>query len=562
MGETIIDSCCPSKNQLSMLPWTVNPNGGSQVRVATADVLIIGGGLSGAVVARRLAEANVSVVCLEQGDRCNPTDYIGKDPDWELVGLKQWHASPNVRSGVADYPIEESNSDITPLTFNAVGGSTILYGAHWTRFLASDFYARSLDDVGDDWPLDYWDLAPFYDRVEVDFGVSGIAGDPAYPPKSDYPLPPLPIGAAGAKVAKAHNALGWHWWPGANAIASRPYQGRRPCVQRGTCAYGCSEGAKASVDITHWPIAERLGVRVITGARVRAITTGSTGHADGAVYFDRSGKEHHQGASIVIVAAGAIGTPRLLLLSDSAQSSDGLANSSGLVGKRLMMHPFTRVVGFFDEYLRSWQGHWGQSIISMEFAETDLSRGFIRGAKWNLGPSGGPLGAALFPWPGEPRWGEAIHDHVAKWVGRSAIWGISAEDLPEESNAVTLDRELQDSDGIPAPKVTYRVANNSKALLGWNVKRAIESMAAAGAYETVSLPLMREFGWHPLGTCRMGDDPSTSVVDKWGRTHDVPNLFIVDGSTFVTSSSVNPAATISALALRAAEHILEKRRSA
>ena len=524
---------------------------------AVADALIVGAGLSGAVVAKRLAEANLSVVCLEQGDRCSPGDYRGAYPDWELAGLKQWHASPNIRRGVADYPIEESQADIMPLLFNGVGGSTILYGAHWTRFLPSDFAVRSLDGIGDDWPLDYWELARFYDRVDRDFGVSGIAGDPAYPQRPDYPLPPLPIGAAGARVAKAHNELGWHWWPGANAIASRPYQGRRPCVQRSTCSLGCSEGAKASVDITHWPEAERRGVRLITGARAHAIVQDRAGRAADVLYLDRSGEEHRQRASIVILAAGAIGTPRLLLLSRSNSFPDGLANSSGLVGKRLMMHPFTRVVGFFDEFLHSWQGHWGQSIISMEFADSEPSRGFVRGAKWNLVPTGGPLGAALFPWPNELRWGKAIHEHVEKWLGRSAIWGLSAEDLPDEANVVTLDPTLTDSSGIAAPKVTYRISENSKAILRWNIERATASLKAAGAYDTVSLPLMREFGWHLLGTCRMGNDPTTSVVDRWGRCHDVRNLYIVDASVFVTSSSANPSATIAALALRTAEHILD-----
>jgi choline dehydrogenase-like flavoprotein len=281
------------------------------------------------------------------------------------------------------------------------------------------------------------------------------------------------------------------------------------------------------------------------------------GGTAGVLYLDRSGEEHRQRASIVILAAGAIGTPRLLLLSRSGSFPDGLANSSGLVGKRLMMHPFTRVVGFFDEFLHSWQGHWGQSIISMEFAESEPSRGFVRGAKWNLVPTGGPLGAALFPWPGEPRWGKAIHNHVEKWLGRSAIWGISAEDIPDEANAVTLDPALTDSSGIAAPKVTYRISENCKAMLRWNIERAAASLKAAGAHETVSLPLMREFGWHLLGTCRMGDDPATSVVDRWCRCHDLRNLYIVDASVFVTSSSVNPSATIAALALRAAEHILE-----
>jgi catechol 2,3-dioxygenase-like lactoylglutathione lyase family enzyme len=338
-----------------------------------ADVVIVGAGLSGAVAALRLAQAGLAVVCLEQGERPDPAEYPGDKPAFEVAAEGPWHPSPNMRRLPADYPVDDHAAEMRPLMFNGVGGSTILYGAHWMRFLPSDFRVRSLDGVADDWPLSYRDLAPYYDRVDADFGVSGVAGDPAYPDRAEYPMPPLPINAWGERVAAAHDRLGWHWWPGSNAIASRPYQGRRPCVQRGACGQGCGEGAKASVDRTHWPEAERLGVRLVTGARVARIETDRLGRATGVVWLDAEGREHRQGGAVVALAANAIGTPRLLLMS-------GLANRSGLVGRRLMMHPFSRVVGLFEEPMRSWQGHWGQSLYSLEFAETDTKRGFVRGA--------------------------------------------------------------------------------------------------------------------------------------------------------------------------------------
>jgi choline dehydrogenase-like flavoprotein len=524
-----------------------------------ADVVVVGAGISGAVASLRLAEAGLRVVCLEQGDHVDPRSFRGGEADWELTALKQWHASPNVRAGSVDYPIEDSEAEMKPLMYNAVGGSTIVYGAQWPRLPPSDFRVRTLDGIADDWPLSYHELEPFYDRTDAAVGLSALAGDPAYPPQAGAPLPPLPIGEAGRRVARAHNQLGWHWWIGPNAIASRPYRRMRPCVQRGVCGWGCPDGAKATADITHWPRALELGVRLITGARVREVILDGRARAAGAVYIDREGREHRQRGSIVMLAANGIGTPRLLLLSTSQTFPDGLANCSGLVGRRLMMHPYTRVVGLFDDFLDSWQGAWGQSIHSLEFYETNPARDFVRGAKWNLVPTGGPLGAALFPWPEDRLWGPEIHEHVGKWLGRSAAWGISADDLPEDDNRVTLDRELTDSDGLRAPKVTYRVSENSRRILEFNVALAEQSLRTAGADEVVSQPLMGEFGWHLIGTARMGNDPASSVVDRWGQAHDVPNLYIVDGSTFVTGGSANPTSTICALALRTAEHLVQQR---
>lgn len=525
-----------------------------------ADVVIVGAGLSGAVAACRLAEAGMRVTCLEQGRRWNAEDYRGRHDDWEVAAFGPWHGSPNVRRAPADYPIDDDAAEMKPMLFNGVGGSTILYGAHWMRFLPSDFRVRSLDGVGDDWPVAYEHLAPYYDRADAEFGASGIAGDPAFPPRQEYPLPQLPIGAWGTKVAAAHNRLGWHWWPGSNSIASRPYRGRRPCVQRGTCGFGCNEGAKGSVDVTHWPEAERLGVRLIAEARVEKVTIDAAGRADGVVYRTRDQGARRLAADAVILAAGAIGTPRLLLLSAGAKQPRGLANGSDLVGRRLMMHPFTRVVGLWDEPMASWQGQWGQSLYCMEFAESDVRRGFVRGAKWNLTPTGGPLHAALFPWPNERLWGEALHRHVATWLGRSAFWGISCEDLPDPGNRAELHPTLVDSDGLPGVRLNYRISENSRAMLRFNAERAEASLREAGAATVLSLPVMPEFGWHPLGTCRSGGDPETSVVDAAGRAHDVPNLYIVDGSVFVTGSCVNPSATIAAWALRAADLLVAGRR--
>lgn len=541
-----------------MLPL---PPQSSIVAESDPDVLIIGAGPTGAVAAKRFAEAGMRVVVLEQGDWPDYSKARADDPDFELTAGRYWSGNPNRRQGSADYPIDDTDSDISAVLYNAVGGGTVIYAAHWQRNMPSDFRVRSMDGVGDDWPLSYEDLQPFYERVEDDFCVSGLAGDPAFPPGKGPPLPAAPLGRMGRRVAQAHNELGWHWWPAPNAIATRPTGSLRACQQRATCMWGCAEQAKGSVDLTHWPANTRMGVRLITGARVQRLEVNGRGLITGAVYVDREGVEHFQPSRVTVLGANGIGTPRLLLLSANSSFPDGLANRSGLVGKRLMLHPFGTVVGLFDEDLQSTHGLWGQHIHSLEFYETDLSRGFVRGAKWGLQPTGGPLSMTrTYPWGDNPVWGPQFHTELRKRLGHSAMWGIIAEDLPEEENRVVLDPNLKDSDGIPAPKLIYRMSENSKRLLAFHLERARESLEAAGAYETVVAPLIRETGWHILGTATMGTDPERSVVDPFGRCHDVPNLFVYDGSIWPTSSGMNPTATIAALALWCAEHLVKNRR--
>jgi choline dehydrogenase-like flavoprotein len=527
----------------------------------SADALIIGAGPTGAVAAKRLAEAGMRVVVLEQGEWPDYSKARADHADFELTAGRDWSANPNRRQSPADYPISDADSDIAAVLYNAVGGSTVLYAAHWQRNMPSDFRVRTLDGVGDDWPLSYEELEPYYEQVEDDFGVAGLAGDPAFPPGKGPPLPPPPLAPMGRRVAKAHNELGWHWWPAPNAIATRPYKSLNACTQRATCMWGCVEGAKGSVDRTHWPQNIALGVRLITGARVKRLEVNGSGLVTGAAYIDRDGQEHFQKADVTILGANGIGTPRLLLLSATSAFPDGLANSSGLVGKRLMMHPFGTVVGLFEEDLGSTHGVWGQHLHSLQFYETDASRGFVRGAKWGLQPTGGPVSMTrAYPWGEENAiWGEGFHAGIRKRLGHSAMWGIIAEDLPDEENRVVLDPDLKDSDGIPAPKIIYRMSQNSFRLLDFHLKRAKESLEAAGAYETVIAPLIRETGWHLLGTCKMGTDPATSVVDAAGRTHDIPNLYIFDGSIWPTSSGMNPTATIAAMSLRCADHLVGRR---
>jgi choline dehydrogenase-like flavoprotein len=526
------------------------------------DVLIVGAGASGAAVAWSLADAGFKVVCLEQGDWVRAADQPHWRDDWELHRLTDFNADPNVRKRPEDYPVNDAASTFTPLMFNAVGGSTIHWSAHFPRYHPSDFRVKSLDGVGDDWPFDYVELEPWYDLNDRMIGVAGVNGDPSQPPRSPRQTPPLPIGSFGERVASGFEKLGWHWWVSDGAIISTPFgeelgqAGRQPCNYCGPCDLGCPIGARSSADVTYWPMALRKGAELRTRCRVREITVDEQGRARGALYYGPDGSLREQRAPLVVVACNGVGTPRLLLNSRSRHFPDGLANRSGLVGKNLMFHPFASVSAVFDEPFESWRGPIGNALMCHEFYETDLSRGFVRGFQLQVVRESGPVRHAVGGFVADPvPWGADHHRVFHERFGRMMSVGVMGEDLPETINEVAIDPDLADSDGIPAPLVRYRLSDNSERILAYGVARAREALEAAGARQVLALNPMRPSGWHLLGTCRMGDHPMGSVVDGFCRSHDVPNLYIVDGSVFVTSAAVNPTSTIQAIALRAADHI-------
>ncbi|WP_422040849.1 GMC family oxidoreductase [Roseibium sp.] len=524
------------------------------------DVLIIGAGASGAAIAWSLLETRMRILCLEQGDHLHDKDYPSRQRDYELSRYGEFSCDPNVRKLEQDYPVNSEDSCITPVNWNGVGGSTVNFLGHWPRMKPSDFRTRSLDGVAEDWPVEYETLAPFYDLNDENTGVSGLAGNPGYPDYSP-PLPPIPIGRLGRTLAKGFNELGWHWWPSDVAILSQDRDGRQKCVNAGTCDLGCAAGAKGGTNFTYWPILQNAGVELRTRSRVREITIDpETGFATGVLYHDAEGRLHEQRAELVIVACNGIGTPRLLLNSTSSLFPDGLANRSGLVGKNLMFHPLTGVAGVFKEPMLGHEGPMACSILSQEFYETDPERDFVRGYGLHSGRSTTPMTFALggygidspIPWGAEHR---EIMDNVYPYL---AGLTVVTEDLPEETNRVTLDPVLTDSDGIPAPSITYRLGDNTRKMLRHGQEKATELLLAAGAEKIIakgSDEVWWRAGWHQMGTCRMGDDPEKSVVNAWGRCHDVKNLFIVDGSIFVTSGAVNPTSTIQALALYVGDSI-------
>ena len=518
------------------------------------DVLIIGSGASGAAVAWSLADTKMRILCLEQGDWMKPTDFPSNGRDWEARRYTDFDISPNRRARETDYPINDDNSLMKVANFNGVGGGTILYTAHWPRMHPSDFKVKSLDGVADDWPIDYWALEKYFAENDKMMGVSGLPGDPGVPPRHP-PMPPIGLGRTGTKYGQAMNKLGWHWWPSDVTVASQEYEGRAACINLGHCTPGCSQGAKGSVDITYWPQAIRAGVELRSRCRVREITTNAQGMATGAIYYDAEGVERFQPAEMVILAANGIGTPRLLLNSASGRFPNGLANSSGMVGRNLMLHPWPQVRGYIDEAVDGDHAPM-TSLWSKQFYETDPSRDFVRGYTLQFARGTGIVNEALTSAAvGHLPWGKAHHKAYREKLYHRLQVGVACEDLPEEHNRVTLDPVLKDSHGIPGARIDYTLSENTRRMMEHGIARATDILHAAGAKDLYTSRTILTSPGHLLGTARMGTDPERSVVNEWGRSHDVKNLFIVDGSVWVTGGGVNPTSTIQAVALYIADQI-------
>src|SRR6266581_49723 len=381
------------------------------------DVLIVGAGASGAAVAWSLAETKMHILCLEQGDWMNPAKYPSVGRDWEARAYGDYSPSPNIRARPEDYPVNDDNSPIKVVNFNGVGGSTIMYTAHFPRLHPSDFRVRTLDGVAEDWPIDYDTLAPFFAENDRMMGVSGLSGDPAFPPV-EPPMPPLPLGRSGARLAKAMNKLGWHWWPSDTTVATVDYEGRARCINLGHCTPGCAQGAKASTDITYWPAAQRAGVELRTHCRVREITTNEHGMASGVVYYDKDGVEQFQPAEVVIIACNGIGTPRLLLNSASGRFPDGLANSSGLVGRNYMRHMTGSVYAIFDKPVHMYRGTTMAGIVRDE-SRYDPKRGFVGGYEMETLSLGLPFMAAFLE-PGA--WGREFSSALDSYENMAGMW--------------------------------------------------------------------------------------------------------------------------------------------
>ena len=509
-----------------------------------ADVAVVGTGPAGAAAAWRLATAGVRVACIERGGWFDPASVPADQAGRARLAAGALNPNPNVRRGAADYPIDDGESPIKPLVGNGVGGGSIWWAAHAPRFRPEDFRVFSQDGVADDWPLTYDDLAPWYELNERRIGLAWRAGDPLGPARGAAPLPLPPVGPAGERIARAFAELGWHCWP-VDLVVGRDaaLPGAARCTHRGPCHVGCPARVRAGADRAYLGDALAAGARLLTHTRVLELEHDPRARVVAAVCAGPGGR-FRVTAERFVLAANGIGTARLLLASASGAFPRGLANGSGLVGHRLMLHPYAWADGWFEEALDMPAGQTA-GLVSLEFGRTRSERGFVRGSKLQLSV-GAPAPGVRFD-----RYEGSAADPRAHLAGIS----VSAEDLPAPDNRVTLSSTRVDDDDVPVPRMVYRVSENTRAILDFGIERASEVLRAAGAAAIEPTLLKTQAGFHLMGTARMGDDPETSVVDRFGRCHEVPNLYVADASTFVTASCLNPTATAQALALRTADHI-------
>lgn len=527
------------------------------------DFVIIGSGAAGGIIAKELSTAGFSTVVLEQGKYRKAPEFTHDEVKYFLNG--EWFGGGSRESGMTFRKTEADEGQggqFDPAMYaKTVGGSSVIFSAHLWRMRPIDFNERSVHGSIEgtnfaDWPISYEELEPYYTKVEWDMGVSGAPGHSDPPRSRPFPCPPLPINSSGAIMEKAAAALGLHADVQAHAILSQVHNGRAPCMQCGFCAFfGCEVGAKSSSLAAMIPLAEASGnCEIRPESTVFRIVKDASGRVSEVLYYDRDGNEQGQLAKAVVLSANGAESPRLLL------ESDNLANSSGFVGRNLMFNAHAGVEAVFEQRLNEFKGVQATRVV-MDFYDADPDRGFYGGG--GIDARGGlamtPLAYSIFGAPpAEKNWGADYKDMIAYTFPRQMGMMVSATSLPMDRNNITLHPEKTDKWGRPAIVVTYKDHPDDVANAQFLQDKAQELLDAVGPERTWTQPAQETTGGvHLLGTCRMGNDPSTSVIDKNHRAHDVPNLFICDGSSLVTSTRGQPTMSIMALAFRAADKIKE-----
>ncbi|ACK50589.1 glucose-methanol-choline oxidoreductase [Methylocella silvestris BL2] len=502
-------------------------------------VVIVGSGAGGGTLGAELALKGVKTVILEAGQRFEIEDFI--NDEWASFSQLSWS---DARTTSGSWRVHRDFPNLPAWIVKAVGGTTIHWAGASLRFQDYEFRAQShYGDIAGanllDWPLSLEELEPYYAKAEDKMGVTRTNGIPGLPGNNNYKV--FEAGARKLGYKEVHT--------GRMAINSQPRDGRGGCQQIGFCFQGCKSGAKWSTLYTEIPKGEETGnLEVRPDAQAVRIEHDASGKATGVVYANSAGVLQRQKARVVCVAGNSIESPRLLLNSASSTFRDGLANSSGQVGRNYMRHTTGAVFAIFDEPVHMYRGTTMAGIVRDE-APHNPARGFSGGYEFETISVGLPFMAAFLD-PGA--WGREFASALDSYQNMAGLW-IVGEDMPQETNRVTLDPTVKDKFGLPVASVHYDDHANDVALRNHAYQRGMALYEAVGA--TRVFPQTPYPSTHNLGTNRMSANPRDGVVNTHGQTHDIKNLFISDGSQFTTGACENPTLTIVALAIRQADHI-------
>jgi gluconate 2-dehydrogenase alpha chain len=553
------------------------------------DVVIVGLGAVGGVAALPLAQAGLDVVGLEAGSWLNAADFA---PDELRNNYRGWPQS--IQKANREIPTHRPNASapysprptIHPM-MNAVGGTSLHYWAQSWRLHPWDFkvvsetrrrYGASRIPKGstvEDWPFGLEELEPYYDLVEREIGVSGKAGNIngridrggnifEGPRRREYPMPPLHGTGFTEMMATAARGLGWHAFPGPAAVNTRTYQNRTGCVYHGFCNRGgCHVNAKGSTAVTTIPKA--VGTKrltVVTEAHVTRVEVGDDRRVTGVMYL-KDGTEYFQPAGVVLLASYTYENVRTLLLSKSKAFPTGLSNNHGQVGRHYFSHNTGAAVSaLFPRSLNSWYGLPAQGVAVDNWADDNFDHAgldFIGGGNLWIYSDRRPVGAAGMSTFGRaPRWGSAWKAFIKENADRSNTAYLQKTTLPYEDNYLDLDPTVTDPLGLPVCRITAEFKENETKVASFIQDKMVAWHTAAGAIATERAPVgTMGPSTHAYGGTRMGDNPETNVVDRWGFSHESPNLGVLGASVMGTSGARNPTLTAQALAWRTAERLVK-----
>ena len=505
-------------------------------------VVVIGSGAGGGTLSNELAQKGIDVVCLEAGPRIENDKFV--NDEWSNFVKISWL---DKRTTSGDWRVAKDFAGLPAWIVKAVGGSTIHWAGASLRFQEHEFKVKTT--YGDipganllDWPVTLAEMEPYYAKAEDKMGVTGTNNIPRLPGNNNFKV--LAAGAKRVGYKEFHT--------GNMAINSEPRDGRGSCLQIGFCFQGCKSGAKWSTLYTEIPKGEATGkLEVRPQSQVLQIQHDDNGKVTGVLYADKDGKQQVQKARVVAVAGNSIESPRLLLNSASSKFPDGLANSSGMVGKNYMRHTTGSVYAMFPKPVNMYRGTTMAGIIRDE-SRLDPSRGFVGGYEMETLSLGLPFLAAFLD-PGA--WGKDFTSALDLYENTAGMW-IVGEDMPQEKNGVTLHKTEKDQFGLPIPNVHFDDHPNDIAMRSHAYKSGTAVYDAVGAVRVVETPPYPST--HNLGTNRMSENARDGVVNKHGQSHDIKNLFVSDGSQFTTGGAENPTLTIVTLAIRQADYIADQ----